>query len=310
MAHHHLDHQCTRRFSHTGELLHSSDSGSLTAAISQRGELVSLPWHVLQRELADALPPGVLHTSHRFLHFTQSEGGVQAEFETSDGSTVRIEAGLLIGCDGSQSPVREQLLGDGPPTFLGETQCWLHTNSWLRRAKLLLPTGGCSAAHCLHCNMRPPAGCASLPPTAACCTAASRLPPLPAGTAIWRAVRPVPQGWPVEHGWCSWAAPPGSGKAVVMAATLRNGQVAWQAFQPWPAEQLAVIGGGRRAYVQDTGPAAAQADAAAGTEQQAAGDGGGGNRDWRAAGPERLWRAAASVEGYPDVVVGERGSGG
>lgn len=94
-----------------------------------------------------------------------------------------------------------------------------------------------------------------------------------------------------------------------MAATLRNGQVAWQAFQPWPAEQLAVIGGGRRAYVQDTGPAAAQADAAAGAEQRAAGDNGASNRDWQAAGPERLRRAAASVEGYPDVVVGERGFG-
>ncbi|PRW33218.1 putative plastid-lipid-associated chloroplastic isoform X2 [Chlorella sorokiniana] len=234
VARHHLDHQCTRRFSHTGEVLYSSDNGSLTAAISDRGELISLPWHVLQRELADALPPGVLRTSHRFLRFAETADGVEAEFQTADGGSLRVEAGLLIGCDGSQSPVRQQLFDDGPPTFLR--------------------------------------------------------------TAIWRAVRPLPANWPVEHGWCAWSSPPGAGKAVVMTATLRDGQVAWQAFQPWPVERLAEIGGGRREYVQDTGaPAAAEQQAAAGKSS--------GSSDWRAAGAERLQRALASVEGYPDVVV-------
>ncbi len=110
----------------------------------------------------------------------------------------------------------------------------------------------------------------------------------------------------MAHGWCSWAAPPGSGKAVVMAATLRDRQVAWQAFQPWPAERLAEIGGGRRAYVQEAGPdATAQAGGSAAAEQQAASGGGGG--DWRAAVAERLRRAAAAVDGYPAVVVGEMG---
>ncbi len=135
VARHHLDHQCTRRFSHTGELLHSSDSGSLTAAISERGELISLPWHVLQRELAQALPPGVLRTSHRFVSFAETADGVEAEFETADGGRLRVEAGLLIGCDGSQSPVRQQLLGDGAPTFLGEVLIYC----------LFVPT-----AHCSH----------------------------------------------------------------------------------------------------------------------------------------------------------------
>lgn len=120
VARHHLDHQVTRRFSHTGEVLYSSDNGSLTAAISERGELISLPWHVLQRELAAALPPGVLRTSHRFVRFAETADGVEAEFETADGGTITVEAGLLIGCDGSQSPVRQQLFGDGPPTFLRE----------------------------------------------------------------------------------------------------------------------------------------------------------------------------------------------
>ena len=31
-----------------------------------------------------------------------------------------VHASLLLGCDGGQSAVREQLLGDGPPQYLGE----------------------------------------------------------------------------------------------------------------------------------------------------------------------------------------------
>lgn len=130
--------------------------------------------------------------------------------------------------------------------------------------------------------------------------------PLSAGTAIWRAVRPVPAAWPVAHGWCSWASPPGSGKAVVMAATLRDGQVAWQAFQPWPADRLAEIGGGRRAYVQEAGAQGAAGAAENGTQAPENGtQAGGGGSDWRAAGVERLQRAVAAVEGYPAVVMGE-----
>lgn len=112
----------------------------------------------------------------------------------------------------------------------------------------------------------------------------------------------------MAHGWCAWASPPGAGKAVVMTATLRDGQVAWQAFQPWPADRLAEIGGGRREYVQDTASGAAGADGSGAAGQQAAANGSGGG-DWRAAGAERLRRALASVEGYPDVVVGEARGG-
>lgn len=120
VAAHHLDHQVIRRYSDAGELLTACENGEMTAALRARGEIVSLPWHVLQRELAEALPPGVLHTAHRFLRFEQTADGVVAEFEGPGGGVRRVAAALLLGADGSQSPVREQLLGDGPPEYLGE----------------------------------------------------------------------------------------------------------------------------------------------------------------------------------------------
>ena len=52
---------------------------------------------------------------------------------------------------------------------------------------------------------RPPAT-ATPPPPASC-----------AGTAIWRAVRPRPDSWPLEEGWVSWSGPPGSGQVRVGA---------------------------------------------------------------------------------------------
>lgn len=71
-----------------------------------------------QRELAAALPEGVLHTHHRFLRYTEGPEGVVAEFETPEG-TRQVAAQLLLGCDGGQSAVREAMLADGPPTYLG-----------------------------------------------------------------------------------------------------------------------------------------------------------------------------------------------
>ena len=76
-------------------------------------------WHSLQSTLAEALPEGVLHTGHSFLGFTEGPDGVAAEFETA-GGVRRLEAGVLLGADGGQSAVRQALLGDGPPQFLGE----------------------------------------------------------------------------------------------------------------------------------------------------------------------------------------------
>lgn len=61
----------------------------------------------------------MLRTRHRFLRYQEGEDGVVVEFDTPEGPA-RLHASLLIGCDGGQSAVREQLIGDGPPQYLGE----------------------------------------------------------------------------------------------------------------------------------------------------------------------------------------------
>lgn len=83
------------------------------------GERLLVPWYAVQSELAAALPEGVLRTGHRFLRYQEGEDGVVVEFDTPEGRR-SLHAALLIGCDGGQSAVREQLIGDGPPQFLGE----------------------------------------------------------------------------------------------------------------------------------------------------------------------------------------------
>ncbi|KAL4447957.1 hypothetical protein ABPG75_005176 [Micractinium tetrahymenae] len=111
-------HLSTRSFSPAGELVSSSEDGGLVTKIGVKGELLLLPWYALQAELAATLPDGVLHTGHKFLRYEEGADGVVAVFETPEG-THRLQASLLIGCDGEQSAVREQLVGDGPPQFLG-----------------------------------------------------------------------------------------------------------------------------------------------------------------------------------------------
>lgn len=43
--------------------------------------------------------------------------------------------------------------------------------------------------------------------------------------AIWRAVRPQPADWVVEHGSVSWGAP---GQPTVLTSTFGNGMLSWQ----------------------------------------------------------------------------------
>lgn len=71
----------------------------------------------MQATLAAALPPGVLHQEAALQRFEEAEDGVTLHFH--GGRRQPVTARLLIGADGAQSGVREQLLGDGPPTFLG-----------------------------------------------------------------------------------------------------------------------------------------------------------------------------------------------
>jgi 2-polyprenyl-6-methoxyphenol hydroxylase-like FAD-dependent oxidoreductase len=86
-----------------------------------RGELLG----VLFRAVLDRLGPARVHPGHRLTRFGQGEGGVVwAEFVSRPtGAPVgRVEADLLVGCDGVHSTVRQALYPDeGPPRWSGTT---------------------------------------------------------------------------------------------------------------------------------------------------------------------------------------------
>ncbi len=117
---HHAAPQKSRRFAPDGTLLFSSEEGGMSGRAKEYGgEMLSLAWHTLQSSLARALPGGMVHWQHAYLGHSDTSEGVMLELDTP-GGTQRVAAQLLIGCDGGQSQVRERMLGDGPPTFLGK----------------------------------------------------------------------------------------------------------------------------------------------------------------------------------------------
>ncbi len=77
--------------------------------------MLSIQWSKLQAILASVLPPEIVHLHHRCVGFEQQDNSVEARFE--DGKTV--QADLLIGADGVNSAVRQELIGDGTPTYAG-----------------------------------------------------------------------------------------------------------------------------------------------------------------------------------------------
>ena len=85
-----------------------------------RGELLG----VLHRAVLDRLGRERVHTDHHLVRFGQKEGGpVWGEFvDQTRSSAGRVEADLLVGCDGIHSVVRRQLYPDeGPPKWNGIT---------------------------------------------------------------------------------------------------------------------------------------------------------------------------------------------
>lgn len=72
-------------------------------------------WWRLQQVLASALPPEAIHLDYRCIGFEQDENGVTAHFD--GGKSVRAD--LLIGADGFNSAVRQTLIGDEEPRYLG-----------------------------------------------------------------------------------------------------------------------------------------------------------------------------------------------
>lgn len=85
-----------------------------------RGELLGL----LSRAVATRLGAERIHTGHHLSAFGQTDRGAWAEFaDRRGGSGVdRVEADLLVGCDGVHSVVRRTLYPDeGPPKWNGIT---------------------------------------------------------------------------------------------------------------------------------------------------------------------------------------------
>ncbi|KAF3886942.1 FAD-dependent monooxygenase [Tolypothrix bouteillei VB521301] len=71
-------------------------------------------WH-LQQILASKLPSESIHLDHRCIGFEQDDRCVSIYFENGK----RVSADLLIGADGINSAIRESLIGDGKPRYLG-----------------------------------------------------------------------------------------------------------------------------------------------------------------------------------------------
>ncbi|KAI3424950.1 hypothetical protein D9Q98_008332 [Chlorella vulgaris] len=106
--------------------IHSRDGNELnvqtgeqrySAFVRERGGPQSLcGWHQLQSLLAAHLPPGLLHQQAVFDRYEEADEGVTIHFQ---GGRPPVTARLLVGCDGGQSAVRKQCIGDGPPVFAG-----------------------------------------------------------------------------------------------------------------------------------------------------------------------------------------------
>lgn len=72
----------------------------------------------LQGLLAASLPPGVLHEEVHFDRFEDAADGSHVTLHFK-GSQPPVTARLVVGADGGQSRVRQQVIGDGPPLFQG-----------------------------------------------------------------------------------------------------------------------------------------------------------------------------------------------
>jgi len=96
----------------TGEMLVSNP---VTLMEKYGQPMLNIRWSRLQEILASSLPPDIIHLNHRCISFSQTHSSVEASFD--GGKTV--QADFLIGADGLNSVVRQTLIGDGLPHYVG-----------------------------------------------------------------------------------------------------------------------------------------------------------------------------------------------
>ncbi|NEP02124.1 MAG: FAD-dependent monooxygenase [Symploca sp. SIO2E9] len=77
--------------------------------------LITVWWWRLQQILVSKLPSESIHLHHRCVGFEQDDHHVSIYFENGE----KVSADLLIGADGINSVIREALIGDGKPRYLG-----------------------------------------------------------------------------------------------------------------------------------------------------------------------------------------------
>ncbi|NEP35825.1 MULTISPECIES: NAD(P)/FAD-dependent oxidoreductase [unclassified Moorena] len=77
--------------------------------------LITVWWWRLQQIMASKLPSDSIHLNHRCIGFEQYDRHVSIYFDNGE----KVSADLLIGGDGINSAIREALIGDGKPRYLG-----------------------------------------------------------------------------------------------------------------------------------------------------------------------------------------------
>ena len=107
----------------SGETIRTTSTDKIVEKYGQT--IVTVWWCRLQKILASLVPDNSIHLDYRCIGFEQSDDSVIINF--ANGKTV--QADFVIGADGFNSVVRNKLVGDGEPRYLG-SMSWRAVIKW------------------------------------------------------------------------------------------------------------------------------------------------------------------------------------